>query len=164
MKGRAFAGGDQFGGGKAPFTSYAANITQDKATGIGAWTDDQIMRAIREGKRPDGSSIGAPMAIELYRNISDADAKAIVAYLRTVKPAKNTVPKSLYRRGPPKSYGPKLGNWTDAEIKRAITKGISRDGTKLQPPMAYGMYNTMSDGDLNGLVAYLRSLKALANN
>jgi hypothetical protein len=66
------------------FTANAPNITPDKETGIGNWTDKQIIDSIREGKRPDGSIIGPPMLIGLYRGFSDRDVKAIVAYLRTV--------------------------------------------------------------------------------
>ena len=67
----------------------APNITPDPKTGIGRWTQAQIVNAIRNGKRPDGTIIGPPMPIEYYRNLSDSDARAIVAYLRTVKPIKN---------------------------------------------------------------------------
>ncbi len=52
-----------------------------------------------------------------------------------------------------------LGKWSDAEIKRAITTGVRADGTRLSPPMGYGFYKTISGGDLDALVAYLRSLK-----
>lgn len=97
MKGVELAGGNSFGGPKAPFKSYATNITPDRETGIGSWTDTQIVTAIRKGKRPDGSVIGPPMAIDFYKYMSDSDARAIVAYLRTVKPVKNKVPKSVYR-------------------------------------------------------------------
>lgn len=97
MKGVPLAGGFKFGGPKAPFEAYAPNITMDRETGIGAWTDEQIIVAIREGKRPDGSVIGPPMPIELYNHMSDRDSKAIVAYLRTVKPVKNKVRKSVFR-------------------------------------------------------------------
>jgi hypothetical protein len=51
-----------------------------------------------------------------------------------------------------------LGRWSDAEIKRAITQGISRDGRKLQPPMAFAWYARMTEADLNAIVAYLRSV------
>jgi mono/diheme cytochrome c family protein len=71
------------------FTVYTPNITPDPETGIGKWTDAQIITSIREGKRPDGTIIGPPMPIGLYRGMSDTDVKAIVAYLRTVKPVKN---------------------------------------------------------------------------
>jgi mono/diheme cytochrome c family protein len=89
------------------------NITTDPDTGIGKWTDAQIITAIREGKRPDGSIIGPPMPIQFYRNISDNDVKAIVAYLRQVKPVKNTPMKSQFKVPLPESYGPPVANVAD---------------------------------------------------
>lgn len=58
--------------------------------------------------------------------------------------------------------GTGIGRWTDGEIKRAITQGVSRDGRKLAPPMAFAYYARMSIRDLDAVVAYLRSLKPLA--
>jgi len=54
-----------------------------------------------------------------------------------------------------------LGNWTDDEIKRAITQGISRDGSKLKPPMGYPFYAKMTPADLDAIVAYLRTVPAI---
>ena len=68
------------------FTAYASNITPDAETGIGTWSDAEIMTAIREGQRPDGSIIGPPMPIGLYRGVSDRDLDAIVAYQRMLAP------------------------------------------------------------------------------
>ncbi len=94
-KGMRFAGGFVF---TSPvFRAVSANITQDKATGIGGWTDDQIVAAIRNGRRPDGTVIGPPMPIEMYNRMSDDDVHAIVAYLRTIKPISHKVPKSNYK-------------------------------------------------------------------
>src|SRR5262249_31590689 len=59
------------------FIAVSPNITPDAETGIGKWTDGQIISAIREGKRPDGTIIGPPMPIALYRGISDEDVNAI---------------------------------------------------------------------------------------
>jgi len=101
---KEMAGGFKFD--EKPFTAYAPNLTPDPETGIGKWTDQQIIDAIRKGKRPDGSTIGPPMPIALYRDIAEDDAKAIVAYLRSLKPIKNKVPKSVYRIPLPPSYGP----------------------------------------------------------
>ena len=53
-----------------------------------------------------------------------------------------------------------LGEWTDAEIKRAITQGVSRDGSKLKPPMGYEFYAKMTADDLDAVVAWLRTLPA----
>jgi len=80
-----------------PGLAYAKNITPDKDTGLGSWTDEQIIRAIREGKTKEGNIIGPPMPVEYYNKISDDDAKAMVAYLRSVPPIRNAVPESKYR-------------------------------------------------------------------
>ena len=89
--------------------AWTSNITQDHETGIGAWSDEEIIRAVREGIRPDGSVIGPIMPINLYRHISDVDARAIVAYLRTVEPVRNEVKESAYPFPVPDNYGPPLG-------------------------------------------------------
>lgn len=54
-----------------------------------------------------------------------------------------------------------IGRWTDAEIKRAITQGISRDGRQLKPPMGFLWYAGLTDTDLDAIVAWLRTLPAL---
>jgi mono/diheme cytochrome c family protein len=53
-----------------------------------------------------------------------------------------------------------IGDWSDAEIKRAITEGVRKDGSKLKPPMGFPYYAKMTDGDLDAMVAYLRTLPA----
>ncbi|WP_322998360.1 c-type cytochrome [Castellaniella sp.] len=211
----------------AAFKAYAPNITPDPETGIGRWTDAQLGKAIREGIRPDGSLIGPPMPISFYRNLSDADLAAIIAYLRAQPPVRHVVEKSVYRIPLPSSYGPPvsgvttpaatdtlkygeylanighcmdchtprdnkgmllmdhlgaggqvlkgpggdvvtpnltpdpsgLKTWTDAQIERAIREGINKDGTRLQPIMAFGWYKNISGPDMSALIAYLRSLK-----
>jgi mono/diheme cytochrome c family protein len=57
---------------------------------------------------------------------------------------------------PSKTAG--IGDWTDAEIKRAITEGKRKDGSPMKPPMGYGYYARMTDSDLNDVIAYLRTL------
>ena len=221
---RHLAGGD-------PITQpgmYAVprNITPDVETGIGAWTDEQIIRAIREGVRPDGRVLGPPMPFTLYRDISDQDVAAIVAYLRTVKPVRNVVEPSRYEFPLPPAWGPPvgevpepdrsdkvaygaylagplghctechstpdangipdlenalgaggmeligpwgvtvaanitpkaLGHRSDDEIKQIITTGVRANGTRLRPPMGVSYYANLTDGDLDAIVAYLRSL------
>ena len=101
------SGGMKFDTGS--FVAYSGNITPDNETGIGRWTDQQLGKAIREGIRPNGTMIGPPMPIGLYRGISDADLKAIIAYLRAQKPVKNQVAKSDYKMPLPSNYGPPLG-------------------------------------------------------
>lgn len=108
LPGKALAGGLRMD--EPPFTAYATNLTPDAETGLGRWTDAQITTAIREGRRPDGSLIGPPMPIGLYRGMADSDVAAIVAYLRSVPAVKNTVPKSVYRMPLPPGYGPPVGH------------------------------------------------------
>ena len=53
-----------------------------------------------------------------------------------------------------------IGDWSDADIKRAITQGVRKDGSRLKPPMGYPYYAKMTDGDLDAMVAYLRTVPA----
>jgi hypothetical protein len=94
------------------FEAYARNITPDKETGIGSWTDDQIINAIRNGQKRDGTFYGPPMSFGWYKRMSDTDVKAIVAYLRTVKPIHNEVPPSTYQI-PLNGYGPMVTSVPD---------------------------------------------------
>ena len=228
VPGKELAGGTRFEEGFG--VAYAPNITPDAETGIGKWTDKQIITAIREGKRPDGRIIGPPMPIALYRDMSDEDVRAIVAYVRQVPPVANKVAKSEYKMPLPPAYGPpitapvtapaksgkvaygaylagpmghciechsspgphgapdiehRLGaggmdfhgpwgvtvarnitptalkEWSDADIKKAITTGMRPNGEHLKPPMAFGYYKNIAADDLDAIVAYLRSLKPL---
>ncbi len=90
--------------------AIAPNITPDRETGIGTWSDTEIVRAIREGKGKDGRTLGPPMAFDQYRRLSDGDVKAMVAYLRTLPPVRNAVPRSQYRFRLPGSYGASVGS------------------------------------------------------
>lgn len=73
--------------------SFSANLTPDSDTGLGIWTDDLFLKAIRSGKHFGTSRpIMPPMPWVFYAQMSDEDLKAIFAYLRTVKPVKNHVP------------------------------------------------------------------------
>ena len=72
-------------------TWRSPNITPDKATGIGNWTDEQIARAIREGTRPDGTQLYSIMPYALYNRMTDRDLAAVVAYLRSLKPVSHVV-------------------------------------------------------------------------
>lgn len=77
--------------------SFAANITSDE-TGIGNWTEEQFMTAIRKGKYKglEGSrSLLPPMPWQVYRNMSDGDLKAIFAYLKSTAPIRNIVPAPI---------------------------------------------------------------------
>jgi mono/diheme cytochrome c family protein len=79
-------------GGKLVYTS---NLTPDGETGIGRWSSEDFRRAVREGIRPDNRPLRYPMVP--YRPLSDEEADAIFAYLRTVPAIKNAVK-------PPETY------------------------------------------------------------
>ena len=247
--GKAVPGKELAGGGIGfdipPFAGLAANITPDKETGIGAWTDAEIKRAITHGERPDrgplaGKPLALPMAANFFKAILPRDQDAIVAYLRSVPPVRNAIAAPVYRgpvqreafaladagfseadmqskvrrgaylatighclechtpveqgalqfetalgaggrpflpsfvKGLPESWTgavsrnltshPErgLGAWSDAEIKRAISQGVGRDGHRLQEPMPFAWYAGIRDEDLDAMVAYLRTLPALA--
>jgi mono/diheme cytochrome c family protein len=71
---------------------WIPNITTDVETGLGGWSDDEIMRAIRDGVGKDGHLMFPLMPFSSYRHVSDEDLRAIVAYLRSVPPLKNPRP------------------------------------------------------------------------
>lgn len=229
----AMVAGKDFSGGLSwdvpPFAVTASNITQDKETGIGAWTDADIKKLLRTGMRPNGTPLAAIMPVGFYGIITDSDMDAIVAYLRTIKPVSNTVPAPVYRmrtksgvfpgteqpytqaalddplkrgfylasighcmechtpetktgghdftndagRGGFEFPGPwgvsvsrnitssktkGIGDWSNTDIKHAITQGIDKDGNKLKPPMGYGYYAKMTDADLDAVVVWLRTV------
>jgi len=69
------------------------NITPDKETGIGAWTDGEIIRAVREGVNRDGEGLFPIMPYFIYSHVADEDMEAVVAYLRTLQPVKSVRPE-----------------------------------------------------------------------
>jgi len=223
---KAFSGGLSWD--EPPFKVTASNITQDNETGIGNYTDAELKQVLRKGIKRNGVPVAMIMPSGFYEIMTDRDLDAVIAYLRTIKPIKNTVPDPIYKTAqghpiPPggekpfteamlsdkvkKGFylatiahcmechtpmGPRgrdfasklgtggfefpgpwgvsvsrnitsskekgIGGWTDEEIKRAITQGVSRDGSKLKPPMGYHYYSTVSTDDLDAIVAYLRTV------
>jgi mono/diheme cytochrome c family protein len=77
-------------------TSFSANLTPDKATGIGGWSADQFIKTIRTGKHLGvGRAILPPMPWFGMAGLTDRDLKAIFAYLMSVKPIENPVPQPI---------------------------------------------------------------------
>src|SRR6516162_6300345 len=225
---KAFSGGLSWD--EPPFKVTAPNITQDKETGIGDYTDTELKQVLRKGIKRNGHPVAMVMPSGFYEIMTDHDLDAVIAYLRTIKPIKNAVPDPVYRMplghpippggdkifteamlrekenkgfylvtiahcmechtpmGPhgrefatrlgaggfelPGPWGVSvsrnitsskekgIGAFTDNEIKRAITQGVSRDGGKLKPPMGYHYYATLATDDLDAMVAYLRTVPA----
>jgi len=234
--GGVFAADKHMAGGfvidEKPFRAVTSNITPDKETGIGNWTDAQIKTLLLTGKNPHGIQEAEVMPTAFYPILTPGDLDGIVAYLRSLTPVKNKVADPVYKialphhvfPGAEKAYtqadlndklkrgfylatighcmecharrpdgtqdfknwwgkggnvmkGPfgavavsnitshpksGIGAWSDAEIKRALTQGLSRDGRAFKPPMARQMFfSKMTEADLNALVAWLRTLPPL---
>jgi len=229
VAGKDYSGGLRFD--EPPFDVTAPNITPDKETGIGNWTDAQIKTLLLTGKNPHGIQEAEVMPTAFYPILTPGDLDGIVAYLRSLTPVKNKVADPVYKialphhvfPGAEKSYsqadlndklkrgfylvtighcmechtpfappgGPDfanslgkggrefpgpwgvsksrnitshktagIGDWTDAEIKTAITQGKRKDGTPLKGPMGYPYYAKMTDADLDAVIAYLRTVPA----
>lgn len=76
--------------------SFTANLTPDMETGLGRWTERDFIQTIRTGRHKGrGRGVLPPMPIMVYNNFSDADLKAIFAYLRTIPPVRNQVPEPV---------------------------------------------------------------------
>lgn len=85
-----FSGGREFDLGRLG-KLYSPNITPDKETGIGNWTDEQIATAITAGKRPDGRQLAPIMPYAAFSYMTKEDVAAIIAFLRSIAPVKNEV-------------------------------------------------------------------------
>lgn len=76
--------------------SYPINLTPDENTGIGIWTEEMFMKALRTGRHMGTSRpILPPMPWEVYAKTTDSDIKAIFAYLKSIPAIKNRVPDAV---------------------------------------------------------------------
>ena len=71
---------------------FPPNLTPDKETGLGSWSEADIVKAVRQGTRPDGRTLAPAMPYKNYGRLTDADASALAAYLKSLKPIVNRVP------------------------------------------------------------------------
>lgn len=118
---------------------YSKNITPDKETGIGNYTDAEIARALYYGVRPDGTVVFDFMP---FHNISKEDMTAVISYLRVQKPVKNKVPANT------------LG-LTGKLVKAFMVEPVGPTGeipaaVKKDTGAAYGKYLAMSVAECNG--------------
>lgn len=72
-------------------TFVGPNLTPDKETGLGNWTDAQIVAAIQTGARPDGRMLAPIMPYHAFANLTPDDVQAIVAFLHSVPPVQHKV-------------------------------------------------------------------------
>jgi len=111
-----------------PGTIVASNLTPDRETGVGEWTDGELIRAIRDGIGRDRRALFPVMPYSEYRALSDEDVQAIVAYIRTLEPIRNPLPKTKI----------------DFPVNHLIKGVPTPAGTVPQPdrnnPVAYGKY------------------------
>lgn len=91
--------GSEGGGGmvfdqkfQLPGTLYGKNITPDSATGLGTWTDDEILRALTQGISKKGDTLFPLMPYPNFNRMAKEDLLSIIAYIRTLKPINNAVP------------------------------------------------------------------------
>lgn len=82
--------------------SFTRNLTPDKETGLGDWTEENFVATLRTGKRMGkGRDILPPMPWPAFKNMKDDDLKAIFAYLKSIPPIKNAVPEPIPPAGQP---------------------------------------------------------------
>jgi mono/diheme cytochrome c family protein len=100
--GGAFAMDKQLSGGPQEWDTptykvRGANITPDRETGIGSWTEAQVKKALLDGVRPDGTQLAPIMPYGYYKVFAAGDLDAVVAYLRSVAPVSNKVQAPVYK-------------------------------------------------------------------
>ena len=91
-------------------TSRAANLTSDAETGLGTWSDAEIVRAVRNGQRKDGRLLAPVMPYEWFHEMSDDDAFAVARYLKSLPPVRHEVtqsPNFVFKLGKLLFLGPK---------------------------------------------------------
>ncbi|HEY6899655.1 MAG TPA: cytochrome c [Puia sp.] len=120
-------------------TIYSRNITPDKETGIGNFTDPEIARALRYGVHPNGKAVYDFMP---FHNMSDEDLRAVISYLRSQKPVHNPIPSNEL-------------NTMGYIVNAFLVKPVGPDGTppasvKPDTTAAYGKYLALSVAECNG--------------
>jgi mono/diheme cytochrome c family protein len=86
------AGSDIGFGAPGPGVFYPPNLTPDRETGLGDWSAAEIARAVRTGARPDGRELAPMMPWRSYAALTDDDALALAAYLKSLPPVQRKVP------------------------------------------------------------------------
>jgi mono/diheme cytochrome c family protein len=209
------------------------NLTPDRESGIGSWSDEQVRLAIKTGIDKEGKLLFPVMPYHVYSTMADTDLNALIAYLRSIKPVSNMIPKSTistegfpvppYQTGiiapdlsdkaargaylvnsvmgctdchtplDPATGAPQMdkylagrqpyegpwgivyggnitpdnetgiGAWTEEEITRAITSGVSKDGRRLIF-MPWFNYVTLKPEDADAVVYYLKNVLPAVKN
>jgi mono/diheme cytochrome c family protein len=132
----------------------APNITPDPETGAGRWTDDQLVRAIRQGISHDGRRLSVVMPYPTLSILTDEDVHAVVAYLRSLPPLRNSLPKWVPIRVAELPAEPPRGPATPSELAtregprrlprasralRALPLAASGQGLRAPAPLRHGV-------------------------
>jgi cytochrome c553 len=91
-------------------TARASNLTSDSETGLGAWSEAEIVRALRNGERRDGRLLAPVMPYEWFHDMADDDALAVARYLKSLPPVRHEVsqsPNFVFKLGKLLFLGPK---------------------------------------------------------
>src|SRR5689334_6748736 len=124
----ATAGKDYSGGltwDEPPFKVTAPNITTDKDTGIGNWTDALIKTMLLTGKNPNGVQEAEVMPTKFYPILTSGDLDSIVAYLRTLKPVSNKVADPIYKVALPHVVYPGAEkSYSQADLDDKLKRGF----------------------------------------
>ncbi len=83
---------------------YPPNLTPDAGTGLGQWTEADIIKAVRTGQRPDGRVLAPAMPWHAYSALTDEDVQALAAYLKSLPPTTNQVPAPGPKENAPRPY------------------------------------------------------------
>ncbi len=112
-----------------PGSIYARNITPDPETGIGTWTDEEILRAITQGINKKGDTLFPLMPYPHLNRTSKDDLMAIIAYIRTLKPIKNKVPERRLMIPIAMAYpGPILQASVDGNVRPSESDRVAYGG------------------------------------
>lgn len=71
---------------------YGPNLTPDKETGLGSWSEQEIVTALTKGERPDGRILAPIMPWQGFAHLKQQDGRAIAAYLKSLPPVRNKAP------------------------------------------------------------------------
>jgi len=119
---------------------YARNLTPDIETGLGGWTDGEIVQALREGLSKDRTTLFPIMPVDWYHGMADDDVLAVVAYLRSLPPAKNHVP-----RREPSFFAKALLTFKLMKPKDPITEPVIAPPQGVSPEYGRYLSSNLSD-------------------
>jgi len=107
------------------FKVFSSNITPDKDTGIGGWSDAQLKKFMTTGERPSGVPVAPIMPTAYYKALTPRDLDALVVYLRSVAPIRNEVPSADYKKQLGHEDAPFADRkLTDAELADPVKRGM----------------------------------------